>query len=89
MTGVRLSHVMIDARDPDALATFWTGLLDTEVEARVDDERFVFLRATEGVPAIGLQRVSEPKETKNRVHVAWRVMADPEGNEFCIVPGSD
>jgi predicted enzyme related to lactoylglutathione lyase len=119
VTRVRLSHVMIDARDPDALATFWTGLLGTEVETRVDDGRFVFLRATEGVPAIGLQRVPEPKETKNRVHVdlevddlevatrwvrshggsrvadhrigpfAWRVMADPEGNEFCIVSGSD
>jgi predicted enzyme related to lactoylglutathione lyase len=65
---------------------------------------------------VGIQRVPERKEAKNRVHVDlevddlettarwvrnhggirvadhqigtfhWRVMADPEGNEFCLVP---
>ena len=75
----------------------------------------MFLGATEDAPAIGVQRVPERKETKNRVHVDlevedleaatrwirghggsrvadhrlgdlhWRVMADPEGNEFCVV----
>jgi predicted enzyme related to lactoylglutathione lyase len=113
---VRLSHVVIDALDPDALAAFWAALLETEVVSRVDGGRFVFLGATEGSPSIGIQRVPERKETKNRVHVDlevrdvaestlwvrehggtriadhrlgglhWRVMADPEGNEFCLVP---
>ena len=117
MSPVRLSHVIIDALDPEALATFWCGLLETEVAARIDGGRFVFLRAMEGQPAIGIQRVPEPKSTKNRVHVDlevgdleattrwvrthggsrvadhrlgdfhWRVVADPEGNEFCLVPG--
>jgi predicted enzyme related to lactoylglutathione lyase len=115
---VRLSHVMIDALDPEALASFWAVLLGVEVAARVDGGRFVFLTASEGVPAFGLQRVPEPKESKNRVHVDlevedldeatrwirahggskvaehrlgdfhWRIVADPEGNEFCIVPRS-
>jgi predicted enzyme related to lactoylglutathione lyase len=115
----RLSHVMIDALDPDLLARFWCGLLQTEVAERVDEGRFVFLRATEGVPAIGIQRVPEPKAAKNRVHVDlavddldaatrwvrghggsrvadhrlgdlhWRVVADPEGNEFCLVPARE
>lgn len=67
-------------------------------------------------PAIYFQRVTEPKLTKNRVHLdlwtdhlfeelrrleelgatrlgtvktgergnRWQVMADPEGNEFCV-----
>jgi predicted enzyme related to lactoylglutathione lyase len=113
---IRLGHVMIDALDPDALARFWCELLGVEVARRVDDGRFVFLSPAEGVPAFGIQRVPEPKEAKNRVHVDlavddldetthwirghggsrvadhrlgdlhWRVMADPEGNEFCIVP---
>ena len=116
---VRLSHVMLDANDPEALAPFWAELLGVEVAARVDDGRFIFLAAGDDVPAFGLQKVPEPKETKNRVHVdlevddveevtrwvrahggsrvaehrlgdlRWRIMADPEGNEFCIVPRSD
>ena len=113
---VRLSHVMIDALDPEGVASFWAELLGTQITARVDGGRFVFLGATENTPAIGVQRVAERKETKNRVHVDlevedleaatrwirghggsrvadhrlgdlhWRVMADPEGNEFCVVP---
>lgn len=113
---VRLSHVMIDALDPEGLAPFWAGLLGTEVASRADGGRFVFLRGTEDTPAFGIQRVPERKETKNRVHVDlevedleaatrwvrehggsrvadhrlgdfhWRILADPEGNEFCVVP---
>ncbi len=54
MSPVRLSHVMIDALDPEALAGFWCGLLETDVAGRIDGGRFVFLRATEGAPAIGI-----------------------------------
>ena len=117
MTGrPRISHVMIDSQDPDALAGFWCGLLSTEVESRFDDGRFVFLAAGPHGPSIGIQRVPEAKVTKNRVHVDvtvddlgewtrwvrrhggsrvadhqaagvhWRIMADPDGNEFCLVP---
>lgn len=118
MSSVRISHVIIDSTDPDRIAPFWCGLLDTEVETRLDGGRFVFLRAADGGVSIGIQRVPERKETKNRVHVdlevddleeltrwvrshggsrvadhqtgefRWRVMADPEGNEFCLVPRS-
>ena len=42
MTGPRISHVMIDATDPEALARFWTALLRTEVDYRFDEGRFVF-----------------------------------------------
>jgi predicted enzyme related to lactoylglutathione lyase len=117
VTGVRISHVMLDSRDPETLAPFWCGLLGTEISSRFDDGRFVFLEPTgDGVPAVGIQWVPEPKAVKNRMHVDlevddlqewtrwvrrnggsriadrhtagthWRVMADPEGNEFCLVP---
>lgn len=116
LRGARISHVIVDSIDPDRIAPFWCGLLGTEVAARIDGGRFVFLRPTEGAPSIGIQRVPERKDTKNRVHVDlevadleaatrwvrshggsrvadhqigdvhWRVMADPEGNEFCLVP---
>ena len=116
MTGPRISHVMIDARDPDALARFWGALLGIDSVSHFDDGRFVFLEEGAHGPAIGIQRVPEPKVTKNRVHVDvevddieewtrwvrqhggsrvadhqaagvhWRIMADPEGNEFCLVP---
>lgn len=116
MTGPRISHVMIDATDPEAVARFWCALLSTEVENRFDEGRFVFLSRGDHGPAIGIQRVPETKVTKNRVHVDievddieewtrwvrqhgghrvadhqaagahWRIMADPEGNEFCLVP---
>ena len=119
MSAVRISHVMLDAADPEALAPFWCGLLGTEIAARFDGDRFVFLRpAGEAEPALGIQKVPEPKTIKNRMHVDlevddleastrwvrrhggsriadretagvhWRVMADPEGNEFCLVPRS-
>ncbi len=116
MTGPKISHVMIDARDPEGLARFWTALLETEVVSRFDEGRFVFLASADQGVAIGIQRVPEAKVTKNRVHVDievddleawtrwvrqhggarvadhqaagihWRIMADPEGNEFCLVP---
>ena len=116
---VRLSHVMLDASDPGSLAPFWTELLGVQIAASVDEGRFVFRTPSDDVPAFGLQKVPEPKETKNRVHVdlevddleevtrwvrahggsrvadhrlgdlRWRIMADPEGNEFCLVPRGD
>lgn len=107
--------MIIDPVEPDRIAPFWRALLGTEVVERIDGGRSIVLRAA-GTPSIGIQRVPERKETKNRVHVDlevddleaatrwvrshggsrvadhqtvdihWRVMADPEGNEVCLVP---
>src|SRR3546814_16997485 len=65
VTVPRISHVMIDSLDPDALAKFWSALLSTEVESRFDEGRFVFLAAGKHGPAIGIQRVPE----NGRAHV--------------------
>jgi predicted enzyme related to lactoylglutathione lyase len=114
----RLEAITIDCADPTALARFWAGLFDTEVDSvnEGDGPIYVDLRATPEVPTLRFQRVPEPKVAKNRVHLdievadleeararvealggrriserfeefgyRWIVMADPEGNELCLV----
>ncbi len=61
--------ITIDAADPRRLADFWTALLGTEVEAELDEGRYVFLAGGDGLPEPCLQRVPEPKNSKNRVHL--------------------
>ncbi len=104
-----IEMVTIDCTDPQALAAFWTAALRTTVTG--DYGAFVMLA---GTPAVGLQKVPEPRPGKNRVHLDlhaddraaevarltglgasvlgeraipglwWTIMADPEGNEFCV-----
>jgi catechol 2,3-dioxygenase-like lactoylglutathione lyase family enzyme len=110
----RLSHVVVDCDDPDALAAFWSAALGVGVDHRF--EQYVFLEPTAaGGPALAFQRVPEPKVGKNRLHldivvpelapaveellalgathlrsvdeegIRLEVLADPEGNELCLV----
>lgn len=91
-------QLVIDADDPDALARWWADALgwteiivdqDGDVEIRSGPDRF---------PGILFQHVPDPKTVKNRfdalgaTHVdigqgtpSWVVLADPEGNEFCVL----
>ncbi|ACU70186.1 hypothetical protein Caci_1261 [Catenulispora acidiphila DSM 44928] len=108
---MRLTDVIIDCQDPEALAAFWAEVLERAVVARIGP--FVFLDRVEGL-GVGFQKTDEPKAGKNRVHFDIRspepaaerarlealgasylpqyagggflVMADPEGNEFCVLP---
>jgi predicted enzyme related to lactoylglutathione lyase len=41
--------------------------------------------AVRRIEALGGSAVSDVRESQG---YRWRVMADPEGNEFCIAPGS-
>jgi catechol 2,3-dioxygenase-like lactoylglutathione lyase family enzyme len=108
--------VVLDCADPVRLAAFWSAALGYEEVAR--DGAFIGLRARDGSrPTLVLQRVSEPKTGKNRMHLdvfaddfevdrrrfeelgattlvpahaeadgmTLTVMADPEGNEFCLL----
>ncbi len=64
----RVSAIMIDCNDMDAMAEFWGALLDLEVAARYPE--FVFMNAvSEGGPSLGFQLVPETKAVKNRVHL--------------------
>lgn len=99
----------MDCSDPQSLAKFCTAALGTTVTG--DYGEFVLLA---GTPALGLQKVPEPRAGKNRIHLDlraddrpaevarltglgasvlaersapglwWTVLADPQGNEFCV-----
>ncbi|GAA1953355.1 VOC family protein [Nocardioides panacihumi] len=103
----RLYEVVVDAREPERIATWWSDALGARVEHEAEWSAVVSIP---GAPfeALVFQRVPEPKTVKNRIHwdvavddlelltgdgasvlraqddeIAWTVMADPEGNEFC------
>jgi hypothetical protein len=94
--GLSIGMVTIDCSDPQSLGKFWTAALGTTVAG--DYGEFVLL---DGTPALGLQKVPEPRTGKDRINVDLRaddratevarltglgalVLADPEGNQFCV-----
>jgi hypothetical protein len=115
----RFSEVVVDCRDPEALAAFWAAVLDYQVLGRADGEVEIGPPAGFGGPAPTLVfgRVSDPTPGKLRWHIdvnptdrdqdaelerllalgavpadvgqtgeeEWHVLADPEGNEFCLL----
>ncbi len=114
-----LASVVVDALDPPALARFWTAATGWTIGFEAD--RFTSLRHPRGRPPdLDFVRVTEPKCTKNRLHldvvapggdvtaevrrlvglggahvdvgqgdVPWAVLADPEGNELCVLPSRE
>ena len=107
--------LVLDCSEPDTLAAFWSAAIGYTVVGGAGN--YVLLVDAEGrQPKLLLQRVTEPKSGKNRVHFdidtptvdeevarleglgarrviadaieehgnRWVVMADPEGNEFCV-----
>ena len=108
-----LYATVIDVNDLETCGAFWSQMLGVEVLYRNDT---YFRLGREGErPYLLLQKVSEPQQGKNRVHIdldvtdleasvnraqelggrqlqavsesniEWVVMADPDGNEFCLV----
>lgn len=116
----RIGELVLDCRDPEALARFWCEVLDFVVLGREDDGS-VEIGARDGFggaqPTIVLSRSSAPEPAKPRLHIdvnatdrdqdaeldrllalgarpadvgqtgreSWHVLADPEGNEFCLL----
>jgi catechol 2,3-dioxygenase-like lactoylglutathione lyase family enzyme len=107
----RLSEIVVDARDPEALAAWWAGVLGYRVLGREDG-------AVEIGPEAGFGgAVAEPSPGRSRLHLdlnatdrdqdaelerllglgatradvgqtgeeSWHVLADPEGNPFCLL----
>jgi catechol 2,3-dioxygenase-like lactoylglutathione lyase family enzyme len=116
----RLSELVIDCRDPEALAAFWAAVLDYRVLGREEDGSVeIGPEAGFGGPAPTLVfgPVADPTPGKLRLHIdvnptdrdqdaelarllglgavpadvgqtgeeEWHVLADPEGNEFCLL----
>jgi predicted enzyme related to lactoylglutathione lyase len=116
---LRTVAVAVDARDPEALASFWATALGTGIVERWRDAHvtpYVEV-ALVGETVLLFQAVAAPTEGKNRMHLdlrapagsdqrgerdrlvalgasvldeapdhPWIVLADPEGNEFCLLP---
>ena len=114
MTPGRVTAVMVDTVDLEVAVPFWTKVLGLEVKYR--DDQYAYLSdVAPGGPHLAFQKVPEPREGKNRLHLdlmvedreafaewveelggsvieehdhpgwpVWVVMADPQGNEFCI-----
>jgi len=109
----------LDCADPERLAAFWAEAL--QYRSGTYQAPYLVLRDPSGKsPELVLQKVPEPKQGKNRMHLdlfgpdieaearrmqglgarrisaepvsgpsgdRWIVMADPEGNEFCVCQG--
>ncbi|MGV9887080.1 VOC family protein [Streptomyces sp. NPDC003395] len=110
-SSMRINALIVDANDPERLATFWSALLGRPIVGRTGP--YVWLRRENDL-GLGFQQTAEPKSGKNRMHFdvssadpvaeqqrveslggrrleqyadgGFLVMADPEGNEFCIIP---
>ena len=115
----RFSELVVDSRDPEALAAFWSAVLDYRVLSREDGD--VEIGPAEGfggpAPTIVFAAVADPTPGKVRLHIDlnptdrdqdaelerllglgavpadvgqsgeenWHVLADPEGNQFCLL----
>jgi predicted enzyme related to lactoylglutathione lyase len=73
MPDLRFAFVTLDCQDVDRVGGFWAALLEASLGDPMDDGRFVFLRDRDDIPTFCLQRVSEPKATKNRMHLDFEV----------------
>lgn len=108
--------MVMDAADPDGLASWWAAALEGDVVASSEYDAEVRLGG-DGMPCLGFEQVDDAKVAKNRVHldlpsaspadqarkvnrlcglgatrldigqveVPWVVLADPDGNELCVL----
>ena len=115
----RFSEIVVDCRDPESLAAFWSAVLGYRELSREDGD--IEIGPEEGfggpAPTLVFGRVDDPTPGKLRWHVdvnptdrdqdaelerllslgarpadvgqtgeeSWHVLADPEGNEFCLL----
>jgi hypothetical protein len=113
------SELVVDSRDPEALAAFWAAVLDYRVLSR--EEGAVEIGPETGfggaAPTLVFVPVADPTPGKIRLHIdvsptdrdqdaeldrllslgaapadvgqtgdeSWHVLADPEGNSFCLL----
>jgi catechol 2,3-dioxygenase-like lactoylglutathione lyase family enzyme len=115
----RLSEIVVDARDPEALAAWWAEVLGYRVLGREDGAVEIGPEAGFGgaAPTLVFAPVAEPSPGRSRLHLdlnatdrdqdaelerllglgatradvgqtgeeSWHVLADPEGNPFCLL----
>ena len=113
LVSLEWEQTIVDARDPRALGLWWRDALGWVV-VNDDPDEFEIRPTADRLPGLLFVPVSEPKTTKNRLHLdfrpddrdaeverllalgatradigqgeqTWIVLADPEGNEFCVL----
>jgi catechol 2,3-dioxygenase-like lactoylglutathione lyase family enzyme len=116
----RFSELVVDCQDPEALARWWSEVLDYRELSR-DDDGAIEIGPEAGfggpAPTLVFAPVADPTPGKRRLHIDvnptdrdqdaelqrlldlgavpadvgqtgeenWHVLADPEGNEFCLL----
>ena len=112
----RFTELIVDALNPEALATFWGEVLGWQRTATYGRGIVEIASSVPGTPTMVFVPVAGQKTAKNRLHVdlnpvgcdqeeelarlvalgarrvdvgqgeqSWVVLADPEGNEFCLL----
>jgi predicted enzyme related to lactoylglutathione lyase len=114
-------NVTFDCADPGAVSRFWAAVTGWALHAEdlePGHEEYSVGPAAEGGVRLYFVSVSDPKISKNRIHldvippgpqqqeiarlvalgasvlddqpadVTWVILADPEGNEFCVEGGA-
>ena len=115
----RFTEIVVDCRDPESLAAFWSAVLDYRELSREDGAIEIGPAAGFGgaAPTLVFGPVPDPTPGKLRLHIdvnptdrdqdaelerllalgatpadvgqtgdePWHVLADPEGNEFCLL----
>jgi hypothetical protein len=107
----RLHGLVVDSRDPAAIAQWWAEIYDADLEHHSEGWSTVEHVPNMPILTFDFVPVPEPKTVKNRIHwdvtaadvdalvergarvlrrpddeISWTVLADPEGNEFCVFP---
>ncbi|MEX2280319.1 MAG: VOC family protein [Acidimicrobiia bacterium] len=83
MTTTRVTSVMIDCKDADAMVAFWTVVLGAGVRNRSDE--FTWLEPQrEGGWSVAFQQVPDPTPGKNKFHLD-SACSDLEGLSETVV----
>jgi hypothetical protein len=85
--GSRLTEIVVDCHDPAAQAAFWAAALVPEAKT-VKNRLHLDLRPVGGSHQAEVERLiglgARPADI-GQGEVPWVVLADPEGNEFCVL----
>lgn len=78
--------MVIDCRDCDLLASFWSEVLGGTPQR--ESEEWVVVRTPDGSTPVSFQRVPEDKHGKNRVHLDVAVPDLEAAAERCVQLGA-